>query len=191
MDRLECPRTRAIATVGGITLIVAWLVGCSASSPRTLVAVDASGSAEPPPVAFDLSMDNASDDETSGLDGGGIGRVDSPRGEAGAACQPTFAGCVSFSDATAEDADRTIHFQNYSYDPKCLIIRSGQTVTFVGDFITHPLTPSCGPELLLEYRDTGATASFVLESSGIYGYYCLDHGNPQGDAMSGAIEVVP
>ena len=117
--------------------------------------------------------------------------VDPHHAEAGAACPAAFAGCATFSDATAPDADRTIHFQDYSYDPQCLTIRSGQTVTFAGDFIRHPLTPSCGPEMLLEHRDTSPTASFVMGAVGIYGYYCLDHGNPQGQAMSGAVEVVP
>ena len=71
------------------------------------------------------------------------------------------------------------------------MVRAGQTVTFSGDLIRHPLTPSCGPELSLEYRDTATAASFVMSAVGIYGYYCLDHGNPQGDVMSGAIQVVP
>ena len=166
-------------------------MGCSPSPPRTLPAVDASDSAGQGQVetAIDLNPDDSADNEASGLAVGGVDGADIDL--AGVACQPAFAGCVSFTDATAAGADRTIHFQDYSYDPQCLMIRSGQTVTFSGDFIRHPLTPSCGPELLLEYRDTGATAAFVLQSVGLYGYYCLDHGNPQGDVMSGAIEVVP
>ena len=144
-------------------------------------------------TAIDLNPDDSADNEASGFAVDAVDGADSdfPHAEAGVACQPAFAGCVSFTDATAVDADRAIHFQDYSYDPQCLMIRSGQTVTFSGDFIRHPLTPSCGPELVLEYRDTGATVAFVLESIGLYGYYCLDHGNPQGDVMSGAIEVVP
>jgi plastocyanin len=137
-------------------------------------------------------VDGAGVDD-AGIDGAGIdgADVDPHQAEAGAACPAAFAGCATFSDATALDADRTIHFQDYSYDPQCLTIRSGQTVTFAGDFIRHPLTPSCGPEMLLDHRDTSPTASFVMGAVGIYGYYCLDHGNPQGQAMSGAIEVVP
>jgi plastocyanin len=111
--------------------------------------------------------------------------------EAGPPCSLAYAGCDTFTDRTAADADRTVHFQNYSYDPQCLMIRSGQTVTFRGDFIVHPLTPACGPELVLYDRDTSTTAAFTLTITGIYGYYCLDHGNPAGAAMSGAIAVVP
>jgi plastocyanin len=150
--------------------------------------------AGPVEVVVEPNTDDASNPEASGqvvgLDGAA---TDAPRSgaEAGAACPAAFAGCVSFTDATAADADRTVHFQDFSYDPKCLMIPSGQTVTFSGDFIRHPLTPSCGPELLLAYRDTGANASFALAAVGLYGYYCLDHGNPQGDVMAGAIEVVP
>jgi plastocyanin len=150
-----------------------------------------------------MSSDDSTDNEASGFVAGGVDSagvdgasvdgadVDLHHAEAGEVCSAAFAGCSSFTDATAADADRTIHFQDYSYDPQCLMVRSGQTVTFAGDFIRHPLTPSCGPELLLEHRDTSPTASFVMEAVGIYGYYCLDHGNPQGQAMSGTIEVVP
>jgi plastocyanin len=187
------------AMIGGVPLIVALLMGCSSSTPRTLPAPDAYDAGEDQPEAtIDSSQVDAAENEVPGLVAGGVdgasvdgATVDSSRAEAGPACQPAFAGCLSFTDATAPDADRTIHFQDYSYDPQCLMVRPGQTVTFVGDFIRHPLTPSCGPELLLEHRDTSPTASFVMDAVGVYGYYCLDHGNPEGQVMSGAIEVVP
>jgi plastocyanin len=188
-------------TIGGAPLIVALLMGCSSSTPRTLPAPNASddaGEGQTEATTVESSQLDNDDNElpglvASGVDDAGVGgaTIDSSRAEAGPVCQPAFAGCSSFTDATAADADRTIHFQDYSYDPQCLMVRSGQTVTFAGDFIRHPLTPSCGPELLLEHRDTSPTASFVMEAVGIYGYYCLDHGNPQGQAMSGTIEVVP
>lgn len=186
-----------LAKARGMPLVVACLVGCSANSARPLLAPDASNSPDAllDDAAIERGLDDSANDEPSsgvagGVDGAGVDSFH-PRAEAGSPCQPAFAGCVSFTDATAVDADRTVHFQDYSYAPKCLTIRSGQTLTFSGDFIRHPLTPSCGPELLLEYRDTATTSSFVLEAVGIYGYYCLDHGNPQGDVMAGAIEVVP
>lgn len=186
-----------LAMARGMPLVVACLVGCSASAPRTLPAPDASDHSDEKQseTTADGILDDSAAVEASGFvdvgaDGAGVDSSHASA-EAGAACQAAFAGCASFTDATAVDADRTVHFQDFSYNPQCLMIRSGQTVTFSGDFIRHPLTPSCGPELLLEYRDTGATASFTLVAVGIYGYYCLDHGNPQGDVMSGAIEVVP
>jgi plastocyanin len=176
-------------------LVVAFVASCSPTSPRTLAALDASGSTEAGgnDSAILTNLVDAMDNEVPGILAVDVevAVVDSSQAEAGAVCPSAFAGCVSFTDSTAADADRTVHFQDYDYNPKCLMVRAGQTVTFSGDFIRHPLTPSCGPELLLEYRDTAASASFVMGAVGIYGYYCLDHGNPQGDVMSGAIQVVP
>ena len=122
-----------------------------------------------------------------------------------AACPPAFAGCGSdaappFFDQTAEDAGRVVTFQTttttpprYEYTPKCLRIKTGQTVTFTGDFYIHPLAPACGPSAALENRtDAGISSStFTLSAPGAYGYYCLDHGNTQGASMSGVIDVVP
>jgi plastocyanin len=183
------------ATAWGIPLVVAFIASCSATSPRTLSALDASGSTEAGgnDSAILTNLVDAMGNEVPGILAVDVEVVvvDSSQTEAGAACLSAFAGCVSFTDSTAVDADRTVHFQDYDYNPKCLMVRAGQIVTFSGDFIRHPLTPSCGPELLLEYRDTATAASFVMGAVGIYGYYCLDHGNPQGDVMSGAIQVVP
>ena len=156
-------------------IVVVCLLGCSASPSQPVSGLDAA--TEDLPSVVEVGLDVSTTEVTVG--------------ETGAACAAVFAGCSAFVDATAPGADRTVHFQDYSYDPKCLMVRVGQTVTFAGDFIRHPLTPSCGPELVLENRDTQPAASFVLPSVGLYGYYCLDHGNPQGDVMSGAIEVIP
>ncbi|MDP9150652.1 MAG: hypothetical protein M3O36_12030 [Myxococcota bacterium] len=114
-------------------------------------------------------------------------------------CAPmNFADCGVFSDLTGDAADRTIAFGNFQYAPKCAQVRSGQSVTFAGDFVVHPLVQACGPEDILERRlpitaspGVDASFAFTLRAVGVYGYYCLDHGNPRGDLMSGAIQVVP
>lgn len=113
--------------------------------------------------------------------------------DVGTACPPSYAGCSTFVTAPGEP---TLVYRNYAYDPKCLSIKAGTKVTFVaepdaGDFLEHPLVQACGPTRVLEFREAGTTASFVLSTPGVYGYYCLDHGNPQGAAMSGAIQVIP
>ncbi|MDP9036168.1 MAG: hypothetical protein M3O50_15315 [Myxococcota bacterium] len=114
-------------------------------------------------------------------------------------CAPTnFADCGIFADLTGDAADRTITFGNFQYAPKCAQVRSGQSVTFAGDFVVHPLVQACGPEDILERRlpitaspGVDASFAFTLRAVGVYGYYCLDHGNPRGDLMSGAIQVIP
>jgi plastocyanin len=164
--------------------LVACLLGCSTSPTQPGPGSDGATALDGRTGADLGAAEDAPPPVDVGADGGSAG-------EAGPACASDFAGCVTFTDATAPDADRTIAFQDYNYAPQCLMVRAGQTVTFAGDFIRHPLTPSCGPELVLENRDSRPSAAFVLASVGVYGYYCLDHGNAQGQAMAGAIEVIP
>jgi hypothetical protein len=166
----------------GLTLLA--LLGCSGNSSSSLAAFDA---------AQDAVFVGADAVSTEAASPSTIEAPDSFQGDLnpGPVCDTAFAGCLSFVDATAADSVRTIRFQDYSYDPKCLMVRAGQLVAFSGDFNRHPLTPSCGPDLLLEYRGDSTSASFAMPAVGLYGYYCLDHGNPQGEVMSGAIKVVP
>lgn len=111
--------------------------------------------------------------------------------DAGPVCAPSFAGCTSFEDRTADGADRKVSFKDFQYTPKCLRMKVGQTVTFVGDFDRHPLVSACGPSLAMDKRTGSGSAGFMLTAPGIYGYYCLDHGNPAGAVMAGGIDVVP
>jgi plastocyanin len=111
-----------------------------------------------------------------------------------AQCMSGFAGCTTFDDRSGDpDAGaRTVAFADFAYSPKCLQIRAGQSVTFTGNFMRHPLAQSCGPFDALEFRYMSPPSFTVtLTEPGLYGYYCFDHGNPQGQAMSGAIQVVP
>ena len=178
--------------LGGVVLSA-----CTAGSAISPRALDAPMAYDLAQVAFEANLAGESpivEVRTDGIEAAGDLASTLPEAggfESGPECALDFAGCTTFTDRTAPDADRVVHFQNYSYDPQCLMIRSGQTVTFAGDFIVHPLTPACGPELVLYYRETGATASFNLTVTGVYGYYCLDHGNPEGAAMAGAITVAP
>jgi plastocyanin len=105
-------------------------------------------------------------------------------------CPAGYAGCVSFADATGPAASRVITFRDYEYTPKCLRVRAGQSVTFQGDFVVHPLRTSCAPERVL-LESSGTSTTFTMRLPGFYGYYCLDHGNEIGQAMAGAVEVVP
>ncbi len=105
----------------------------------------------------------------------------------------TFAGCVTFTDLTAAAADRTITFGGGSntYVPKCVRVKLGQQVTFSGSFSSHPLRQSCGPVNGVLQGASGSSASFTLDQAlGVFGYYCDQHGSPNGSGMAGAIEVV-
>lgn len=80
---------------------------------------------------------------------------------------------------------------DYAFSPRYMRVRAGQTVVFRGDFDRHPLETSCGSSPALDKRSGTGEASFVLARTGLHGYFCVDHGNPAGEVMAGAIDVVP
>ena len=126
-------------------------------------------------------------------DGGSVadGGVAADGGVPSNLCGATFASCSSFTDATAAGASRTINFSGTSYSPKCLRIKSGQSVTFSGSFSSHPLEGQCGASDVIGAVSSGTGQSYTLDAVGLYGYYCTFHGSPDGSGMAGAIEVVP
>lgn len=146
-------------------------------------------------VAADTKLAEASAGD-SGHPDAGHGNPEAGSPDAGAACPVAFAGCTTFVDATAASANRTIVYRDFAYDPACLRVQAGQSVTFEGatatdNFLRHPLVQSCGPQADVLVAKQGKTATLTLTTAGLYGYYCLDHGNAVGQVMSGAIEVVP
>ena len=129
-------------------------------------------------------------DGGGGLDGGSTGGCDA--GPALGACAAAYAGCSSYVDLTAAGANVVFGgTQGDTYSPACILIRSGQTVTFSGDFTAHPLNESCGPSSVFQEVSQGSTASFTFCATGTYGYYCRNHGTVSGNGMAGAIQVVP
>jgi plastocyanin len=127
------------------------------------------------------------------LDGGA--RLDSGSDRLDAASGfMAFAPCASesayVSNATQIAFGGTL---GLNYSPACLRVVPGTTVTFSGDFATHPLTPSIsrttGAANPILSTGTGTTASFTFTTPGFYGYFCLQHGDDQGDAMAGMIWV--
>src|SRR5438874_12967078 len=57
---------------------------------------------------------------------------------AAAACADPFAGCTVFDDFTAAGATRIVTFPNssFTYAPKCMRVKLGQSVTFNGGAAT-------------------------------------------------------
>jgi plastocyanin len=102
-------------------------------------------------------------------------------------------GCMDadYVDATGSGASRTITFggvtPGLAYSPKCLKIAAGQTVTFSGDFVSHPLSETCGAALTITPTATGSTAMFTFTTTGDFGYQCDIHGPLYN--MNGAIRV--
>ena len=99
-----------------------------------------------------------------------------------------FADCTSFTIRTGAQQERDITFEPFAYTPKCLRVRVGQQVQFVGTFRDHPLRSACGGSIPSVSSGTGKVITFA--APGLYGYYCANHGSLAGAQMSGAIEVV-
>jgi plastocyanin len=90
-----------------------------------------------------------------------------------------------------------VTFTNYAYTPRCIRIRTGQTVTFSGPFATHPLqggeivggTETPDPQSPIPFIDEGASAPVQFSSAGPFPFYCEQHG--VSDDMHGAVYVDP
>ncbi len=132
-------------------------------------------------------------------DGGMISDGASDAGSNAPDAGPTSSlnGCTAstYVDATAAGASRAVAFTFFKYSPACLTIATGQSVTFSGDFYSHPLraggAPSAGggagpSQNPIASMNSGTTASFTFAQPGIYPYYCAAHENI---GMYGAIHV--
>lgn len=96
---------------------------------------------------------------------------------------------ADYLDRTAVDADRAFDwdFPFAGSDERCIKIRQGQAVTWVGSFGTHPLQSDQGdaPNPIGGVDQGGATATVTFTRPGVFGYRCQFHFE-----MRGAIWVV-
>lgn len=87
---------------------------------------------------------------------------------------------------------------NFTYAPKCVKVEQGASVTFNGNFASHPLMggevtggyqvpASSGP--FVPVTNSGNTKTVTMSTTGTFPYYCVPHGVSQ--SMNGAIFVVP
>jgi len=111
----------------------------------------------------------------------------------------SFNDCTPFdfasNDHTAAADPRTITFpfdvSPAQYQPRCMKIRAGQTVTWRGDFRFHPLSPAGGDvpsPITIDPMPSGTERKVAFPNTGFYGFECATHEAP---AMYGAILVVP
>jgi plastocyanin len=87
--------------------------------------------------------------------------------------------------APAGAADQPIAFQSYSYNPTPVTIKTGDTATFNGSFMNHPLVWDNGE---FATTNTGSSKSFSFSQPGTYSYHCMLHAVSQG--MVGSLTVV-
>jgi hypothetical protein len=107
---------------------------------------------------------------------------------------PIINGCQSFADNTASGVASLDWSFNIENDPNhCALIRPGQSVSWVGDFTTHPLGPyddrldggTTGSPINIGSASGNTTVTINFPTPGIYGYWCQVHMR----MMMGAIEV--
>ena len=109
---------------------------------------------------------------------------------------PVVNGCTAADFALHDESGaagvRTITFANAApatqYDPNCMRIASGQSVTWKGDLKLFPLDPFGGTTPTpIKKTDKGTTVTFAFATAGTYGF----ESSAQAKVMFGAIDVLP
>jgi plastocyanin len=109
---------------------------------------------------------------------------------------PLVNGCTAadfaLHDESAAAGVRTITFANAApatqYDPSCMRIATGQSVTWKGDLKLFPLDPFGGTTPSpIKKTDKGTTVTFTFAAAGTYGFESA----AEAKVMFGAIEVAP
>jgi len=148
-------------------------------------------------AAFGCSGGGGSNTPGTGGSGGGGSGGPGGGGTGGGAPFTAVAPCTS--EGSYATSGTTIQFGvngALTYDPACLKVPPGTTVTFSGDFATHPLTPSArrgtltGNPITASTGLPGATSEpFTFPTPGFYAYYCAEHSDDSGALMDGVIWV--
>jgi plastocyanin len=86
----------------------------------------------------------------------------------------------------AAAADQPIAFANFSYNPMAATIKTGDTATFNGNFMSHPLAWDGGE---FATTSTGTSKAFSFSQPKTYSYRCTIHGGPPNN-MVGTITVI-
>lgn len=108
-----------------------------------------------------------------------------------AAPQAPLAGCTDTSFVKGTDKNQ-ITTAGASYTPKCLRVKIGASVTIQASQ-HHPLAgiPAANG-LVNPFEANGhfvVAQTRVMNQAGLFGYYCENHGDSEGDGMAGVILV--
>ncbi len=137
---------------------------------------------------------------TGGTGGtGGMAGMAGTSGTAGGAgvsgsslCSCTEPGAL---DLTSQAAVTVVFAPNF-YAPDCIKVKVGTTVTFSGDFGSHPQSPfttlGTHPNPI-PAKSSGSSSPVTFNTAGSFGYFCAAHGSEAevGGDMCGAVYVVP
>jgi plastocyanin len=98
----------------------------------------------------------------------------------------TVSGCQE-QDYVLADQVASIAINGRGYTPRCLKVRVGTQVT-ISASSHHPLAPQA--QALNPIPDSESTVTVEFLEPGTFGYFCVAHGNDQGEGMAGSILVV-
>ncbi len=107
----------------------------------------------------------------------------------GDAAPAVVGGCTSFVDMTDPVESRRLDWTLPLTDPnRCMMIKVGQEVTWIGNFGNHPLAASGGdtPSPIVDAGPGDGSVAATFTRAGVYGFKCTIH-----SSMTGAIKVVP
>jgi len=105
-------------------------------------------------------------------------------------------GCASTTavDKTASTTTTVTFSDLLVYDPPCIRIKVGSSVTWSGNFVAHPLqggtasTPDPTSPIKFTIGADAGPVTVTFPNAGAFGYYCTIHG---AFGMKGAVFVVP
>ncbi len=107
-----------------------------------------------------------------------------------------YAGCAEEDFVTLDVQELSIEFQGSSYEPACIKVKAGTSVTLPASK-KHPLQAAVDfQEIANPYRSEILEGFLenqtrTLDVPGFYGYYCTRHADPEsGRGMGGMIWVV-
>jgi len=106
---------------------------------------------------------------------------------------PRVANCLASDYVTTMEQNPVINISRFSYTPRCLKVVRGTVVTIrAAEF--HPvqaMPPVAGAANPFFDPNGGSTVDVTrtMNTPGIYGYFCTNHGDETGQGMSGAIFV--
>jgi hypothetical protein len=95
---------------------------------------------------------------------------------------------MAFEDRT-NGAVVSFDFNTAFGTPRCLRVRSSQTVSVTGISGFHPFDQSCGPNR--KVTSTMSATTLTSLAVGLYGFYCPNHSGSDGTGMGLALQVVP
>jgi plastocyanin len=105
----------------------------------------------------------------------------------------TVAGCAPSDYIAVSGAEVRIAIAGRGYSPRCMKIAAGTVVTIEATS-RHPLQAmrdisGASNPFLGTSGDWNSNQSRTMTHSGIYGYFCTDHGEASGRGMAGSIWV--